>query len=46
MTDRTKPTAKTSDAERPSVAANEDATEPFTVADLLAYHEAHPQPRK
>ena len=49
MTDRDPSTAKNSDAERPPglpVAANEDARESFTVADLLAYHDANPQPRK
>ena len=49
MTDRNPSTAKNSDAERPPglpVAANEDARESFTVADLLAYHDANPQPRK
>ena len=47
MTDRTAPTAKKSETERPPglpVAANEDAPGSFTVADLLAYHEANPQP--
>ena len=49
MTDRTGPTAKKSETERPPglpVAANEDAPGSFTVADLLAHHEANPQPCK
>ena len=49
MTDRKPSTDKKSDAVRHPghpVAANDDVREPFTVSDLLAYHEAHPQPRK
>ena len=49
MTDRVTSPDKKIDVERQPghpVAADEDVTEPFTVSDLLAYHEAHPQPRK
>ena len=49
MTDRGSSTAEFSDAERQPghpVAATDDGREPFTVSDLIAYHEANPQTRK
>ena len=49
MTDRGLSSDEKSDTERQPglpVAANDDAREPFTVSDLIAYHDANPQPRK
>ena len=49
MTDRRPSTDEDSGTERqprPLVAADSNARTPFTVADLLAYHDDHPQTRK
>ena len=49
MTDRKLSTDEKSEFERQPghpAAANEDTREPFTVSDLLAYHDANPQTRK